>query len=982
MPDYTQKDRSISFKADTFGDDDLLLAEIVEGKEGVSNLFSYKLSILSKEEIEPADILGKAATISVKLPSGQTRCVNGIISLWTLKRACGPGLELCSYEATLSPRLWLASQCRNQRVFHNSKAIDAVTTILNEWDVLYDVTKLSDPAPEIEQIVQYGESDFAFVSRLLESIGVFYFFVHAKPDGSLGKHTMTLLNANPAYTEGSSPSIPYNAELPDTGLSSWESGEQLGASAAALTSYNFRDAGTPYASKFGSEQTSSSDVKAKLVMSGAESGWPNPTQSSDFQTTLNVVAASSAKAIRNSQFIWRGETGNRSLTPGMAFQLTGFPRAGSKARQALIRETVIQSKAAAYYLEDGMSQEQRQEAEKETFRCALSCSDLSVKFQVPFPTPRPMVASSEHGTVVTSAKYGLSPANIVSAGQDGRVMVELEWGRSSAAEQCVWSRVLHPRAGNAQGHFSLPEVGQEVLISFLGGDPDAPVATGSLHNSSNPQPADFTNSRGVYSSFLREATVNIKDATTAPTVNIRPPTGPTPGELTVADLADPSKLQGYNEVSFWNMHGVPSDEQQKEIDKKTDLAKKANIMSFFPFLANDASSIIKANIGARTPIGPNRPLEGINMYSNSCVLNQAAQDQVIKAGKNIVIEAGSSITLLVGHSQITISDSAIDIRNKNLTTLPLFDSSLTLKAWQASLNSALQTSVTGFVQAKMESFCGLASQSNLLFKSTTSAASVKQAATGIPGKALDKGLKSVGIILKLTSTIFSSAGSNTEGDTSTDMKYTAASINMAADAVALASLLMLIVKTLKEADTLLYISTSSVSMDGGKITVDTPNMNRAAAKAVEKADPVAGYHAAINGICSMGGAAGGAIAGLVAAAGNALIPKRTTSPLITEEEVVGQDTIVLGVDSGLRTERLEGEVAHNAVVGDETEEQMINADFPVTKTETSVLKTDSKATSIVVEGAAQIQSGVKSIVGGAESKSGAAVMETDVFKTE
>ena len=693
MAGYTQEKRLISIAVEGYAADDLLLKEIVEGREAISSLFNYKISLFSLKEIEPGDILGKAATIRMTLPnSNQKRVFNGLISSWTLTGGSFTNTAFL-YEAELSPTLWLASQCRNYKTFPNTDALTVVSQILTSWNVANDVSKLTVTAPELEMIVQYGESDFAFISRLLESVGVFYMFVHAPSNNapSGATHTMTLLNANPKPTQ----TAPYNIELESIGISKWRTGERLGPVSTQVSTFNYRtganvngNANTTKPATSNNNQPATASSNSPLVVNAAESGWPTPTTASDFQNTVNTSANNVAVAIRNSQFDWRGETVNRTLLPGSAFTLTCFPMLNSKNRDVLIRETVIKANNAAYYIDNTHPHLDSEKDIEEAFSCSLVCSDLAVKFQPSVLTPKPLATGTEQGMVINSTTVSAAPTILTD--QWGRVQVMLNWGHQTITDQIFWARVLQPRTGNTSGDFSLPISGQEVVISFLGGDPDSPVVTGCLYNQVNPPPVAIAGNNPMpnYSSVIRHPSVNTAGALAAASL----PTA-APALINISTLA--KTPNNFNEISFWNMQS-------------------------------------SAETDAETLGSSDNPLEGINIYSNNSVLNQAAQSQVMQAGEDIVITAGRSITLQVGRSSIVITDGAVELLHSLFDSPTPFDSSLTLESLQAELAS-FQTWVTGLVMVDVYSGILESSIQACLWDVEISGASISNSATGFLG---------------------------------------------------------------------------------------------------------------------------------------------------------------------------------------------------------------------------------------------------------
>ena len=185
MADPTQDNRLIQLVT-PLGKDKLLLQSF-SGQEGVSIPFHYDLSMLSLDKsIKFEDIVGQPATIKVVLPDDKERFIDGIFNSFT---QCGIAGEFASYQATLVPRLWMLTRNADCRIFQDQSALEIIQAILKENGVnnTGDGRLTAGRYQKREYCVQYSETDFHFVSRLMEEEGIYYFFTH---DSS--SHTMVL----------------------------------------------------------------------------------------------------------------------------------------------------------------------------------------------------------------------------------------------------------------------------------------------------------------------------------------------------------------------------------------------------------------------------------------------------------------------------------------------------------------------------------------------------------------------------------------------------------------------------------------------------------------------------------------------------------------------------------------------------------------------------------------------------------------------
>ena len=167
------------------GQDALLLTDL-EGREVVSELFHLRLDLLaSKETPVPFEkIVGESVTVAVWLPDGGKRYFNGIVSSFTQGQRDD---TFTHFRAEVVPRLWLLTKNAESRVFQDLSVPDILKEVLAGITVKFELFEHYDLR---NYCVQYRESDFAFVSRLMEEEGIYYFFQHAE-----GSHTMIVSDA-------------------------------------------------------------------------------------------------------------------------------------------------------------------------------------------------------------------------------------------------------------------------------------------------------------------------------------------------------------------------------------------------------------------------------------------------------------------------------------------------------------------------------------------------------------------------------------------------------------------------------------------------------------------------------------------------------------------------------------------------------------------------------------------------------------------
>lgn len=412
-----------------------------EGSERISEPFAFTLEAkASIAFVDPKKLIGKPADVTLRGGDGEQRTFNGIVARLT------QGSSLCTLE--LRPWLWLLTLSRNNRIFQKLAIPDIVKKVFADYDIAAMRSDLVLSYDKIDYCVQYGESDFAFVSRLMEAAGVAYYF-EQKP----GRHTMVLVD-DPAKFAAcpNAASVPWlalgtgNEWLSDARIEDATLEQRAVADGFKATDYNFVTPATALLSTVG---------KGKVY---------------EYPGGFTLKAEGDATSKRRAEELaalalqLHGGSPLRHLASGTAFTLTGHPATEFNKKYVLL-EVV-------------------HHAERRSYSNRFSAFPASVPFRPPRTTPRPRIAGSQTAIVV-----GPSGKEIWTD-EYGRIKVQFHWdqlGKNDADSSC-WVRVAQSWSGKNWGAFSLPRVGQEVVISFLEGDPDRPLVTGSIYNGDNPVP--------------------------------------------------------------------------------------------------------------------------------------------------------------------------------------------------------------------------------------------------------------------------------------------------------------------------------------------------------------------------------------------------------------------------------------------------------------------------------------------------------------
>jgi type VI secretion system secreted protein VgrG len=461
MGNYTQEGGL--FKIDTPLGKDVLLLRGFKGTESISRLFRFELDLLSENSsISFPDIIGKNVTISLKQPDESYRYLNGIIS-----RFAQYAIEeqFTSYSAEMVPWLWFLTRNADCRIFQNKSIPDIITKVFSDLGFNDYTNSLQGSYDPREYCVQYRESDFNFVSRLMEEYGIFYFFKHQQ-----GKHTLVLADASTSHSPCPGQStvryVTVSGGPQKDVITGWQIEEELRTGKYSLEDYNFQ---TPSTNLMVNEPT--------VYEVGGNSKFETYDYPGEY---LTKGAGESLARVRMQEeeaehLVAHGMSHCRMFVSGYKFTLEEHPRKDMNTDYVL---TEIQHSAITDSYGTSKS------PEGESYTNTFACIPLSVPFRPLRVTPRPTVK-------------GLQPAVVTGpSGEEiytdkyGRVKVQFFWdrlGKKNENSSC-WIRVSQPWAGKSWGAVFLPRIGQEVIVDFLESDPDQPLITGRVYNAEQMPP--------------------------------------------------------------------------------------------------------------------------------------------------------------------------------------------------------------------------------------------------------------------------------------------------------------------------------------------------------------------------------------------------------------------------------------------------------------------------------------------------------------
>ena len=600
-----------------------LVLQRMAGKEELGRLPEFQLDFWSRRsDIKPEEILGKNITWALELASGAPRYFNGFVTAFeengqseaSLFEVSGKG-TVYLYVARVSSWLWFLTRTADCRIFQNKSVPEIVEEVFKDYPFADRKLQLRGKYPKSEFSVQYRETDFNFVCRLLEQEGIFLVHEYAE-----GKNTVVLMDSEATYKKPPV-ELPFHqqqtgAALQKDSLGSWGLWRQIVAGKYVLSDYDFE--------------------KPRLPMDGV--GLPDPAKEHDLaeyeifdypgEYATPADGTHSAKTrieeVHTKYETYLGAGRAREISPGRLLKLQDHPRSAYNAEYVV---TTASYAATMGTLASG--------GEPAGFSCSLQAISSKTTFRPARLTPKPVVQGTQTAFVVGPA------GEEIHTDKYGRVKVQFHWDRYSKTDEnsSCWVRVAQPLAGKEWGMFNLPRIGQEVLVDFLEGDPDSPIVIGTLYNGEAMPPWKL------------------------------------PDDKSKSGIKTKSyKGSGFNEISFQDKAGKEElfihAQKDQSVAIENDLVEGVGNehhltvgKDSFEDIAGDhhlnVGSDRNETIGGGLSLNVSKDMQA---KLGTKLAYDAGTEIHLKAGTTVVLEAGASLSLKVGGNFVSINPGGIFIK--------------------------------------------------------------------------------------------------------------------------------------------------------------------------------------------------------------------------------------------------------------------------------------------------------------------------------
>jgi type VI secretion system secreted protein VgrG len=439
----------------------------MEGLEEISRLFRFDVTIYTDDDVAIPDVVGKDAALTIQpRDEDEIRYVHGLVSRFELLDRT---VRHRVYRVTIVPKAWKLLHRSDARIFQDLTAPEVITKVLEGAGLAAgDDFKVSLQASyrAREYCVQYRESDWDFVSRLMEEEGIAYYFTQTE-----ARHTLVLIDAASAYAAMSGDkTLRYRRDTIvathefGTHVGRWSYSEELRSGKVTLRDFNFKNPSLNLESQ--NQGAANSDLEVY--------DYPG-----DYELPADGdgLAKRRLEEIVATRKLAEGDSTCTRMLPGHKFALSEHPVDAQNAEYMLLR---VEHRGTEPRPFDPVPEEEVQG----TYANRFEAVPATVLFRPPRTTRKPLIHGAQTAIVV-----GPSGEEIYTDAH-GRVKVQFHWdrlGKKNDKSSC-WMRVSQPWASAAYGAIFIPRIHDEVVVTFLEGDPDRPLVVGSVYHGTNVPP--------------------------------------------------------------------------------------------------------------------------------------------------------------------------------------------------------------------------------------------------------------------------------------------------------------------------------------------------------------------------------------------------------------------------------------------------------------------------------------------------------------
>ena len=626
MPKPTQANRFLHIQS-VLGEDALIISR-ADGQESLGRLYEIRVEFTAeRDDLDLDALLGTPVVLRLDMAGQKSRATtansrhfHGFFSRITYAGFQQEGRP--NYRATIVPWLWFLTRTSDCRIFQNKSVTEIIKQVFSDSgfsDYKFNLKKTYQP---VEYCVQYRETDFNFVSRLMEREGIYYHFVHEQSgykmvmcdDMGCESHQPEKNFATLSFIGGSS------TQDKEGVITDWQFSREVKSGAFAHNDFNFL--------------TPSPDPNLRLVSRSTAPKVQKPQAFEIYDAPggfLNQGEGSRYARIRMEELladrdVAEASTDIQGICAGRKFKLEKHPTK-KQNRGYLITSVHWSAHEGAYGSGGGGG--------GSFFNCGFTCIPDDGVFRSARVSPHPKIDGPQTAIVVGP------PGDEIDVDEHGRVKVQFPWDREGKCDSksSCYIRVSQPWAGSGFGGMAVPRIGQEVVVEFIEGDPDRPLITGRVYNGTAKPPYAL----------------------------------PANATRTVIKTNSSKGGGGFNELRFEDQKG--KEQVFIHAERNRDLRVKKDNLEFIGenehiMVKKDRFEKIDGDVHQKIggeqneQVGESVSLkvgQNLQQKAGMRIAQQAGTEIHLKAGMNVVIEAGMMITLKASGSFITIGPSGVSI---------------------------------------------------------------------------------------------------------------------------------------------------------------------------------------------------------------------------------------------------------------------------------------------------------------------------------
>ena len=589
-----------------------------KGDESISKLFEFELELVSKKsDIGFDSVINQMGSLKLQqFDDVEPRYVHGIVNYFEQRNKDG---KYTNYYAQLVPLFWLFTQRQNCRIFQKLDVQKIIDDIFKKAALPSDFYRfdLELTHPEREYCVQYRETEWNFITRLMEEEGIFCYFEHAE-----SKAILVMQDHSYVHPPIPSPETVIFHEISgyaadEEHLFFFNYAESIRSGKATLRDFNFKKP------TMDMERDKEADKTPELEVYDYPGLYEDPGIG-------QKLAKVRLEELQTPMKQGSGESTSMRFIPGYRFTLAQHPRKDFN-KTYLITDLKQEGKQPQVLQEQAGAQGTEYTSE-------LTCIPADVSYRPARLTRKPVVEGPQTAIVVGPK------GEEIYVDKHGRVKVQFHWDREGQRNEksSCWIRVSQLWAGQKWGAMYIPRIGQEVIVDFLEGDPDRPIITGRVYHGDNVPP---------YSPSQNKTKSTIKSHSS-------------PGG------------GGFNEIRFEDkkgkeqvfIHAEKDYDLRVKNDRREYIGQNHNLM-----VKGDSKSLIKG--GENITVKGNRKVhvakssyreakEELHERVGKKYFNKTGMEMHFKSGKKIVIDGSMDITLRAGGSFVRINASGVTIKGK------------------------------------------------------------------------------------------------------------------------------------------------------------------------------------------------------------------------------------------------------------------------------------------------------------------------------